>query len=184
MLRYLEDSEALKVSTKELKEQVLSPDESGVGIVHIARQATSEKSKKLFQMFRQGANEVLIAKMARWEEHLSMLVVLERECLALREEVELLFEKQDLFTFLMEGKVNMQKSAPENYQEKIFEELKEVEDQKTREALELLTTEAQVGKWEGERVRARMVRVVKGSRTVVQSPRLFLFWFVLIFPGI
>ena len=44
----------------------------------IARQARSEKSKKLFQIFRQGANEALIASMARWEEHLGMLVVLER----------------------------------------------------------------------------------------------------------
>ena len=64
MLRYLEDSESLKVSTGELKEQVLSPDESSVSIVRIARQARSEKSKKLFQIFRQGANEVLIASMA------------------------------------------------------------------------------------------------------------------------
>ena len=54
----------------------------------IARQARSEKSKKLFQIFRQEANEVLNASMARWEEQLKGLVVLERHCLALREEVE------------------------------------------------------------------------------------------------
>ena len=30
MLKYSEDSEAMKVSTRELKEQVLSPDESTV----------------------------------------------------------------------------------------------------------------------------------------------------------
>ena len=39
----------------------------------------------LFQIFRQGANKFLIASMARWEEHLRWLVVLERHCLALRE---------------------------------------------------------------------------------------------------
>ena len=83
MLKYLEDSEALKVSTRELKEQVLSPNESSAGIVRIARQARSEKSKKLFQIFsRQGANEIQVASMARWEEHLRMLVVLERESLS------------------------------------------------------------------------------------------------------
>ena len=59
MLKYLEGSEVFKVSTRELKEQVLSPDESSVGVVRIA------KSKKLFQIFRQGANEVIIASMAR-----------------------------------------------------------------------------------------------------------------------
>ena len=47
MLKYLEDSEALKVSTRELKEQVLSPDELSVNIVRISKQARSEKSKKL-----------------------------------------------------------------------------------------------------------------------------------------
>ena len=43
MLKYLEDSEALKVSTRERKEHVLSPDESNVRKVRIARQARSEE---------------------------------------------------------------------------------------------------------------------------------------------
>ena len=30
---------------------------------------------------RQGANKILVASMARWEEHLRKLVVLEKECL-------------------------------------------------------------------------------------------------------
>ena len=58
ILKYLEDSEALKVSTRELKEQVLSPDESSVSTVRVPRQARSEQGKKLFQMFRQGASKV------------------------------------------------------------------------------------------------------------------------------
>ena len=45
-----EDSQALKVSTRELKEQVLSPDESSVSVVRIARQARSEQGKKLFKI--------------------------------------------------------------------------------------------------------------------------------------
>ena len=61
ILKYLEDSEVMEVSTGELKEQVLSPDESNVSIVRIATQARSEKSKKMFQIFRQGVNEVPIA---------------------------------------------------------------------------------------------------------------------------
>ena len=38
MAKYLEDSEVMKVSTRELKEQVLSPDESSFNFVRIARQ--------------------------------------------------------------------------------------------------------------------------------------------------
>ena len=56
--------------------------EAGVHMERIARQARSEERKKLFQIFsRQGANEIVVASMARWEEHLRMLIVLERECL-------------------------------------------------------------------------------------------------------
>ena len=84
---------------KENVEQVLTPDESNVSKVRIARQARSETKKKLFQIFRQGANEVLIASMARWREHLRMLVVLERQCLALREEVELLNEREEVSNY-------------------------------------------------------------------------------------
>ena len=47
MLNDLEDSEVMKVSTRELKEQVLFPDESSVKKVRIVRQTRSEKSKKV-----------------------------------------------------------------------------------------------------------------------------------------
>ena len=73
LLKYLEDSEVMKVSTRELKEQVLSSDESSVNTVRIARQAKMRKSKMLFQIFRLGANEVLIASVARWEGQLKGL---------------------------------------------------------------------------------------------------------------
>ena len=45
---YQHNSEALKVSTKELKEQVLSPNEPSVNMERIVRQARSEKHKKSF----------------------------------------------------------------------------------------------------------------------------------------
>ena len=49
-----------------------------------------------------------------------------------------LSEKQDLLANLMEGKISLQNVAPEKFQEKIFQELKGLEEQKTKEALELL----------------------------------------------
>ena len=42
-----------------------------------------------------------------------MTIVLERECLALREEVRHLNEKQEVLATLMEGKMSMQKVALE-----------------------------------------------------------------------
>ena len=75
---YLDESEALKASTKEFKELVLTPKEPSVNIECIARQAKSEKRKKL---------------LASWKEHLRVFIVLERECLELSEEIEHLSEK-------------------------------------------------------------------------------------------
>ena len=56
---------------------------------HIVRQARGEKHQRLIQIFsRQGAKELLVASVARWEEHLRMLMVLERRCLELSDAVE------------------------------------------------------------------------------------------------
>ena len=57
----------------------------------------------------------------------------------------------------------MQKVAPEKYEEKIFEELKE---QKTNEALELVQRKHKLMKWEGERESARMLQRLESSGAV------------------
>ena len=52
-------------------EQVLCPNEPSANTERIARQARSETRKKLFQIIsRQGANQIPVTSMARWEEHL------------------------------------------------------------------------------------------------------------------
>ena len=110
--------------------------------------------------------------MARWEEQLKGLVVLERHCLALREEVEHLSERQEVLAVLMEGKMNMQKTAPEDFQRQIFQELKkELEEQKTKEALELVQRKHKLIKWEGERERARTLQRLESSRAIGQWSR-------------
>ena len=55
-----------EVSTRELSEQVLFPEESGSSIFQIAKQARDDKGRKLFLIFRQGESEAHIASMARW----------------------------------------------------------------------------------------------------------------------
>ena len=92
---------------------------------HMVRQARSEKHTKLFQIFsRQGAKEIPVASMARWEEHLTMLMILERECLDISEAIKQLSEKQELLVTLMEGEMGLQKVAPGDFQRQIFQELK------------------------------------------------------------
>ena len=170
ILSYLDNSEALKVSTKELKEQGLSPSEPSVNMEHIVRQARSEKKKKLFQISSiQGTKEIRVASMARWKEHLRMLIVLERHCLELREEIEHLTDKQEVAS-VMEGKMSMQKVALEDFQRQIFQELKELEEQKTKEALELVKRKHKLVNWEGDREWARMIQGMELSGAVFHCP--------------
>ena len=156
---YLDNSEALKVGTKELEDHELAPSEPRVDIDHTSRQARGEQSQGLFLIFsRQGATEILVACVARWEEHLRMLIVLERKCTDLSEANEQLSEKQVLLTTLMESTKSLQKVALEEFQRKIFQELKELEEQKSKEVLELLGRKHKLGKLEKERDRARMLQ--------------------------
>ena len=91
---------------------------------------------------------MLVASVARWEEHLRMLIVLERECLELKEEIEHMSEKQELLATLMEGKMSVQKVAPasEEFQRQIFQG-----SRKQKEALELLVRKYILVKKEHER---------------------------------
>ena len=115
MPSYLDNSEALKVGTKDLEDHVLASNETSVNIEHIVRQAKGEKQKKKrIQTFsRQGAKEILVASVARWEEHLRMLMVQGRERLDVSEAIGHLSERQELLATLMESKKCLQKGAPE-----------------------------------------------------------------------
>ena len=154
----LDNSEASKVGTEELEEHVLAPSEPSVDIEHTVRQTRGEKHKHLFQIFsRQGAKEVLVASVARWEEHLRMLTVLERERLELSEAIENLCEKQELLATLMGSKKCLQKDAPERFQEQIFQASKNWSS-RSYKAQELLGRKHKLGKLEKERDRARMLQ--------------------------
>ena len=74
MLSYLDHSEVLKVHTRELEHHVLAPNEPRVDVEHIVRQARGEQHQRLFQIFsRQGAKDMPVASVSRWQEHLRML---------------------------------------------------------------------------------------------------------------
>ena len=125
MLMYLEDSEDLKVSLRELREQLESREEADVSFMQIAKQARHEKCQKLFQIFRKQENEVYITSWARWNAQLKGLVELDRRCQELMQEVELSSERQEVLAHLMEDKIRKQSKATEKYNETISEELKQ-----------------------------------------------------------
>ena len=80
----------------------------------------------------------------------------------------------------------MQKEAPEKYQEKIFEDFKEPEEQREKEALALAEKKHMLIKCVGEREKGKdhaKVGGVKCKRSMVRRQRQFLVWFLLIFPG-
>ena len=134
--------------------------------MRIARQARSEKKEKLFQIFRQRKGEVLIACKARWDVQLNFLVELESRCQSFRADVEYLCERQDVVTDLVVSKKDMQRTAPEDCQRKNYEELKELEEQRTKEALVLLQKKHKLIKWEGERERTRTMQILEVTRTM------------------
>ena len=58
----------------------LAPNEPNIDIEHMVMQARGEGRQRLFQAFnRQGAKEILVASLARWEEHQRMIIVLEQK---------------------------------------------------------------------------------------------------------
>ena len=109
MLKYLEDS-------REMKKQALSPNESSVSMVRTARQARKRRAKSC-SSFLAGKDQTRSQPPA-WRDGRSNR--LERESLALREEVEHQNEKQEVLAFLMEGKMSLQKVALEEFQRQIF----------------------------------------------------------------
>ena len=67
VLDYLNNSEVLKVNTRELECHVLAPNEPKVNIEHTVMQAIGEGHEWLFQaIIRQAAREILVASLATW----------------------------------------------------------------------------------------------------------------------
>ena len=120
MLKYLEDSEITKVSTRELEELVLSPNEPRINVVRIAGLARNEKKEKLFQIFRQREGEVSNASKATWDVQLKGLVELERRCRSFRADVEYRCQRQVVLKDMVVSKKNMQRTASEDCQRKFY----------------------------------------------------------------
>ena len=73
-------------------------------------------------------------------------------------EVELPSERQEVPAGMVVSKRDMQKEAPIKYQEKAFEEFKELEEQRAKEAVELVQKKHMLIKWDGERETANFCK--------------------------
>ena len=80
MLDYVNEGEELRVDTQEVKFHVVSPNGPGIDIMHIVMHARGERHQQFFYAFnQQGAHEVLVASVARWDGHERMLITLEQK---------------------------------------------------------------------------------------------------------
>ena len=164
ILKYLEDIEDVKVGLSELKEQLDTPEESVFFFMQSAKQARNESGQKLFQIFRQKDNEVYIASLARRDTKLKGLVELKRRCQEPMQEVKLLSERQEVLACLVEDRTRLQSNATEKYYETIFEELRELVQKKSKEALVRVQKKHILSRCENERDRARMLQRLEGIR--------------------
>ena len=67
MLRYLDNSDGVKVGITELQERLEVPVQIGISIQQVAQQARSENGQKMFEVFWKEEEELCIASWTRWE---------------------------------------------------------------------------------------------------------------------
>ena len=78
--------------------------------------------------------------------------------------MELLNARQQVLAGMVMSERDMQKT-PKNYQEKVFDEFKELEEQRAKEALEIVQKKPVIVKWEGERERAIILKRLGGTES-------------------
>ena len=156
MLRYLQNSEEVKVGITEQKEQLEVPVQIGTTLQQVAQQARNEIGQKFIEIFWQEEEEELcIASWARWAAQWKGLVELERRCQDTSQEIRLLNKRQEMLLNAIEGKLKMQSRANERLHDRIIEEIKEVERKKTEEALNLVMKETDLWRCQNEKEEAK-----------------------------
>ena len=112
-LRYLDNSEEVKVGIVELQERLEVLVHIGISIHQVAHQARSENGQKIFEVFWQEGVEVCVASWTRWEAQWKGLVELERRCQDISREIQMLSKRQEIFKNAIEGKPRVQSRAIE-----------------------------------------------------------------------
>ena len=94
---------------------------------------------------------------ARWNAQFKGLAELERRCQNVRQEVNLLSERQEMLKGMVEDKIRLQSRATEKYYEQHFHEM-ELEEKKSREALLPVQNKYDFWRYQNERDEARRLQ--------------------------
>ena len=164
MLKYLEDSDDVKVGVTELQEQLEISEEAGTSIRQIAWQAMNENGQTIFEIFSKEMKGACIASLARWKAQLKGLVELERRCRDAMQEVRVLSERQDILKNTVGDKIRLQSRATEKYCDQIFEETKELEEKQSEEPLLLVQKRHHLWRYHKERDESRRLQRSGSSR--------------------
>ena len=113
VLRYLDNSNDVKVSITELKERVEVHLQFRISIQQVAQQAMNENGQKIFEICWQEFEELCIASWVRWEAQRKGLVDLERRCQDISRETQMLNTRQETFQNAIERELGVQDRANE-----------------------------------------------------------------------
>ena len=127
----------------------------GVTLVQVAQQARNEIGQKVCEIFWHEEEASCIANSARWNAQLKGLAELERRWQDTSQEIQTLNKRQEIFKNAIEGKLRVQSRASETLQDQITEEFKEMEHTKTEEALQLVSKEHDLWRYQNEKEEAR-----------------------------
>ena len=87
-------------------------------------------------------------------------VELERTCQDTSQEIQMLNERREIFSNAIEGTLKVQSRANERLHDHIIEEMKEVEHEKTEEALKMVQKKNDWWRYQNERDEARRLQGV------------------------
>ena len=104
------------------------------------------------------------ASLAIWNTQLKSPAELERRCQGMMQEVKMLSERQEDLKGMVEDKIRLQSRATAKCYEQIFEEMKELEEKKSKEALLLVQKKHTLMRYHCERDKARMLQRSGSSR--------------------
>ena len=163
MLRYLDNSDDVKVGITEWQERSEVPVLIGISIQQVAQQGRSENGQEIFEVFWQ-EGELCVASWARWDAQWKSLMELERRCQDMSREIQMLSKRQDIFQNAIEGKLRVQSIASERLLDQIIEEIKEMEQKRTEEALQLVEKEHDLWMYHNEKEEAKRLQGMRKPR--------------------
>ena len=129
MVQYLDKSESLEVDIEELKiacwGQRSETSISGTFVLN----ARGEKLRRLFHAFSvQGLSGLLVASVARWDEHARKLGIHEQKCQELSQTIKCMSESQEKLLEMLERKHSLFKEAPDDLRKHTFPEIRELDE--------------------------------------------------------